>query len=537
MPDLAPGASWAPLPDGLIVALGTWYGMARGHEAAALRDRLLTGAAVGDSPLVRRLLRKGVLAHGPAAKLLPGPAGDTTGLIVDQRAITPVILGPHVEPGRTGCLECWRLRRASLTTRPVAYRTLLADGRARAADPERRARLEAAAARAAALGEPGVAYEVRGPDLIRHPFLPVPGCPECGGTPEPAAGSELERLMVSSLTGPVVSLTTAADPVADPAADSAVEPAAVAQGVCVNLAHGTTRVIAAQGHAGTLAEARQRALHEFAERMAMSEPPFPPADVGCPLRGRTVQVRELATGRRSQAPAGDYYLHPAACEFSARPDRPSTNGAAAGSDFWSAAARGLLELLERDALMLTWRWNLRCPRWGGYTDLSHLHGVPTLVCRISGAVGSAADRTLGAAARRARAEARAVHGWLRHEQPTDDIADFTDHARYYLHPARREQLARLLPDESPRVPAPELPSDDRALVERLAKRLAGGGIQVWAADISTAWMRASGLHVVVVRSPQLYPLELGFGSAEVAERLRWRVGAAGSPNLDPVPLA
>jgi ribosomal protein S12 methylthiotransferase accessory factor YcaO len=525
---LSPGASWAPLPDGLIVALGSWYGTARGQEAVALRDQLLTGAEPTASLLVQRLLTRRVLTRWHAPEPLCGPPGDAAGLIVDERALTPALVGPYVEPGRTGCPECWRLRRASLTKLPFAYRTLLAEGRAFAAGPERRAELKAAAVRAAARGETGVAYELTAYGLIRHPFLPVPGCPDCGGSGHCAKRLELDQLMVSSLTGPVVSLT---------ATSVATGMTVVARGVSIDLAHRTTRLIGAQGHAATETEARQRALGEFAERLAMSEPPFTQAAQGCPLSGHTVEVRDLATGQRARMPATGYYLHPPACEFNAKPDRPSTNGAAAGADYWSAAARGLLELLERDALMLTWRWDLRRPRWGAYTDLSYLHGVPTLVCQHHGAVGSAADRTLAAAARRASAEAHAVHSWLKDGQPADDIADFTDHALYYLKPSRRDQLTRLLPDDSPHSAAPDLPSDDQALVELLANRLAGHGIRVYAADLSTPWMLASGLHVVVVRSPQLYPLELGFGSAEVAEGLRWRVGAARPALLDPVPLA
>jgi ribosomal protein S12 methylthiotransferase accessory factor YcaO len=334
--------------------------------------------------------------------------------------------------------------------------------------------------------------------------------------------------MVSALTGPVVSLTQSE-------ANAAFT--VIARGVAVDLAHHATRRIGGQACRGSNTEASELALSEFAERMAMSEPPFPPNSGECPLVGHMVEATELATGRRLRAPAADYYLHPETCEYNARPDRPTTSGAAAGSDYWSATARGLLELLERDALMLTWRWNMRRPGWHQYTDLSYIHGVPTLVCQLSGAVGSAADRTLRCAARRASAEARAVRDWLSGEQPQDSIAAFTDHALYYLHSSRREQLRRLLPDGTDRAPVADLPRDARRLVGLLAGRLASRGIQVYAADISAPWMLSSGLHVVVTRSPQLYPLELGFGSAAVAERLRWRAETTGPPLLDPVPLA
>lgn len=625
MPELvlAPGASWAPLKDGLIVSVGSWYAVARGPVADTLRCQLpgpayLPGAA--SSPLARQLIEAGALVTVPDA--VPGEQGrDRPGnlaeqiaaelgaewaaavarsglsvavvnddaaevnrrqirdgrpwLLVEGRAVTPVTIGPLFVPGQTGCLECWWTRCASLTSRPREYRSLLAGRRAVPAGAGQQRAIAGAAAAVVrrwlsgpAAAVAGAAYELAGaacdgagaapdaggPSLRRHPFLPVPGCPVCAGTGRPER-SRPGLLMISTRAGPVVRLTRARS--------SGSEWAAAARGVTVDTAHGTTRVTAGDGRGRSAAQATRRALHEFAERMAMSEPPAgragPGGPDGCPLAGQMIAVQELASGERTWAPAADYYLHPRTC-LPGPALRPTTNGAAAGAGFWAAAERGLLELLERDALILTWRWGLPRSRWvapwpqqpgvtATYTDLSQVHGVPTIACIVSGtnqgrtvrAVGSAAARTAGAAARHALSEARSVYQWLAEAAPdAGPIKEFTDHARYYLRPERRDVLLRLQPDSGPAAGQPgEVPGPggSREFVRSLAHRLAERGIHVYAADLTTPWMRAVGLRVVVVRSAQLYPLELGTGSAAVAERLRWRVGLAGPPFLEPLPLA
>ena len=74
--ELAPYASWAPLPDGMIAGVGTWYGLARGQTAAEVRDGLtvapgrlsMTGSG---RPVLERLSQHGVLR---AAGLPPCPS-------------------------------------------------------------------------------------------------------------------------------------------------------------------------------------------------------------------------------------------------------------------------------------------------------------------------------------------------------------------------------------------------------------------------------------------------------------------------------
>ncbi|BCB82886.1 hypothetical protein Psuf_001990 [Phytohabitans suffuscus] len=424
----------------------------------------------------------------------------------------------------------------------------------------------------------GVAHEIAttadGYRVVRHPYLPVAGCPACGGRQRAGRGTGgLRRAVVSPLAGPVLTLTETGS------ADGGWH--AAARGVTIDTVHGSTLTVGGDGRAPTRGGARRRALAEFVERMALSEPAPPPrtgddrtlwttsAAAGeppdCPLEGAAVVVRDLATGERGLARAGDFHLHPESCALSRGPRRPSTSGAAAGGGLWTAIERGLFELLERDALMLAWRFDLPRPQWpygdpapaadltARYTDLSYLHGVPTVVCVVTGtgegggirAVGSASDRTAAAAARRALGEAVAVHRWLRHDEvpgETMTFTRFTDNAVHYLHPDRRHLVDRLAPDGRPGWAAetggPRVEGTSRQVVAAVAGQLLARGIRVYAADLTPAWARGAGLRVAVTRSPHLYPLELGPAAEPAAEMFRWRLpGGAGPAFPQPVPLA
>ncbi|MFI7232129.1 YcaO-like family protein [Nonomuraea angiospora] len=402
----------------------------------------------------------------------------------------------------------------------------------------------------------------------------------------------LEQALVSARTGPVFEVTEHA-----PHTHGGADWLVIASGVAVDRLHGAFIPTSGAGRSPDQASGRRNALYECAERLALREPPGRgqgPAGPGCPLAGRTVPVRDLASGAMLDRPAGDFYLHPPPCPRAAGPDRPTSNGAAAGDSYWSAVERGLLELLERDALMTTWRFGLRPPRLPaddlvpdqvealrgqGLTltlaDLSPLHGLPIVVCVAGGqvdghlvrTVGSAADRTLRRAAARAAVEAGSVHQVAaerlrlgRHEELT--FGDFVDHAFYYLDPDKARLLdlfdsgpvatarAAALGDGSGQTGSGQTGSgqtdcgQDRSEqnVRALAERLARAGVAIHAADITPAWLRPHGIHTIVARSPDLYPLELGPGSPDLARRLRRHPArealVSGRPvNLAPIPLA
>ncbi|MET7333183.1 YcaO-like family protein [Nonomuraea sp. NPDC005650] len=410
------------------------------------------------------------------------------------------------------------------------------------------------------------------------PDHPLPDRAILTGVPDlwrPARRPELADRLVSRRTGPVIRVEETA-----PEQGGAWRVAVA--GASVDRVHPAVRPATGGSRAPSRDEARRKAFSEFAERLVLQEPPYPtgsPASDGdCPLTTMPLHVRELATGDTRVHPAAGYYLHPASCPLAGRSDRPSSNGAAAGESYWQAVERGLLELLERDALMTTWRYGLRPPRLSpaGFADdeteellrrgfrlslvnLSAAHGIPTVVCLLRGrvdgradgqavaTVGSAADRTLSRAVARAAGEAVSVLEACAHHLasgPSGELAldDFVEHAFHYLDPGRIGLLDRLDSATAVDSEAPELAGDSRTLVEEIAAGLAAREISVYAADLTPPWLAAMGTRTVVTRSPDLYPLELGHGSPALAGRLarhasRRALVDATRVHLEPVPLA
>ncbi|MET7333184.1 TOMM precursor leader peptide-binding protein [Nonomuraea sp. NPDC005650] len=271
----APYASWAPIPDGLVVAAGDWYGVVRGQAACDVRDQLAGGHGVSgaSAPLVGRLAEQGVLQRAGTADssylalLRAGKAADrpverelpqaitvqgrdglgdaiaellgaelgarrvdvhrdrgfhpcpadrlavvvagtedaselpevnraflksgTSWILVDSRAVVPVLVGPLFVPEETGCLECLWTRRSSTVIHPNEYGALLRDRTAGAAGPWHRHMVAGLAASLVLgwvlAGDPwlrGACFELsldEGPAISRHEHLPVPSCPACGG--------------------------------------------------------------------------------------------------------------------------------------------------------------------------------------------------------------------------------------------------------------------------------------------------------------------------------------------------------------------
>ncbi|WP_157099250.1 TOMM precursor leader peptide-binding protein [Microbispora sp. ATCC PTA-5024] len=671
---LHPLAGWAPLPDGLVVALGTWYGVARGGPARRLRERLdgETGAVGLDDRDVRPLLddlrkagvvretvevppyawfraaenRTGIQGPGrghtdPGAVAVHGrgdvadtiygilsrelsglpvavthhvdlpEGGDALAvvvtdepnasglgqvnegltrsrapwLLVDLRGAAPHHVGPLIVPGRSGCLDCFRRRRSANVAHPREYELLLRERRSAPPGPwlaHMVAGLAAGVALAWLTGAdatlPGSFLELSAGDVTtvtRHRYVPVPGCVVCGDrAPAPAPAPLSIETLVSRQAGPARETVVTRDSTARGVRVTVV-------GASVDPMHGAVVDVGGEGRCETEAGARVRALAEFAERLVLREPPRslagadrPGEPSGCPLSGRLIEAVDLHTGAPVARPAGEFYLHPPGCPVNSRPDRPSSNGAAAGGSADEALERALFELLERDALMVTWRCRLSPPRVAGdalkreldllrsrrlepsLVDLSGIHAVPTVLCVLRGrsagrpvrAVGSAADRTIERAARRAMGEAAAVYGLAATRQATAPGApltfdDYADNAYYHLTDASGTGFDRLDADaRSGTAKCPELGGTSAEVVARLAHALDRRGIGVFTADLTPPWLSDRGLRVVVARSPDLYPLELGPGDRDLADRLlrhpcRAVLAGPDGPDLAPVPLA
>ena len=253
----------------------------------------------------------------------------------------------------------------------------------------------------------------------------------------------------------------------------------------------------------------------------------------------------------------------------------TSNGLACGATWDEAVATALLEVLERDAFMLTWYCRLSLPRldWGddaastayeerylaptaltwSAVDLSCFWGVPTVLgvvhARGDGAlgVGAGSAATVTDALRKAAAEAFAVRSWAREQARENgrrefapdfsDVTSFADHVEFYADAERARHAAFL--DASPvRRPVGEvraLPSTTpRELLDALLCALAAEELEAYAVDVTSPDVRAAGLHVAKVLVPELCQLD-------VAHRARYLGGprlytAAHRLGLVPAPL-
>ena len=231
----------------------------------------------------------------------------------------------------------------------------------------------------------------------------------------------------------------------------------------------------------------------------------------------------------------------------------TSNGTACGATFEEAVLSGLLELIERDAFMLTWYGRLSLPRldWSSapelaafddryfraaglhYSaiDLSCFHDVPTVAGIVHGnpgdgaplAVGAAAASTVGEAWQGALGEAFAVRAWARamsHEgrvrRFADDFSDldgFDDHIQLYANPEHATHAAFL--DASPEERlvgdvAPLEGKDVTGQIEALCRRLAARDVTAYAVDVTAPDIADAGLRVAKVVAPELQPLDVAY---------------------------
>ncbi len=368
---------------------------------------------------------------------------------------------------------------------------------------------------------------------------------------------------------------------------------------------GYRRVSAVGGRGLTATEARTGAVFEAFERYALSiyrrddltvtghrtvtaggaaalDPvdlagagadPIPPDQ---PLTWTT--ATSLVTGGEVEVPAQLVYLPYAFPDGEPVLRDPLTTGAAAGLDPGFAIRNGLLEVVERDAVMLLHHLRLRPPRLAPAvfdgTDVPHLldelarHGLEctlfhvdsrlpahVVVCRIDDptgvgpaqSLGSKAATTVADAARGAILEAALLRRALRlRHRKVRTVAEhyladpttidclqarsyvwaqpeMTPHLKY-LSAARTEVVDR--PED-----VPERWSGDWPLVEQAAA--AGGDVLV--VDVTTPDLADLGVCVVKVLVPGLQPMHLSEQHRSWTRRLLTFGGARTPEALNPVP--
>lgn len=285
----------------------------------------------------------------------------------------------------------------------------------------------------------------------------------------------------------------------------------------------------------------------------------------------------LPEGRPAYLPAQLVYLSDELARGETRIGYSTSSGLACGASREEAALNALLELVERDAFVLTWSNRLSLPRleWSGdaelvdlerryfaatgsryaVVDLSVFLRVPTALAVVHGedsdgaalGVGAGSGPTIGEAWLKALSEAYAVRGWARTMRLTEpdrsfrpdfaDVETFADHIRLYAHPGHAPQAAFL--DGSPQVrDVREIPPLEGgrplAWIAAIAQRLQGVGASAYAVDVTSPDIRQAGLHVVKVISPELCQLDVAFRARFLGGRRLYR--AAYDLGLRPAPL-
>jgi ribosomal protein S12 methylthiotransferase accessory factor len=232
--------------------------------------------------------------------------------------------------------------------------------------------------------------------------------------------------------------------------------------------------------------------------------------------------------------------------------RATSNGLACHTDPGEATLAAFLEVLERDAFMLTWKSRLSWPLLDWRTnddlvdfenafvrptglrahavDLSRVWCVPCAAAVVRSdapgraplGVGAAAGVTIERAVSKAVDEAVRVRSWAealnRYAEPAPDpgdIREFDDHIRFYADRRNARRVAFL--DESrrrrdvTRVP----PLDGATTGERVAAlcaRLRRRSASAYAVDVTSPDVRDAGVTVVRVVAPELCALDVEHGA-------------------------
>lgn len=311
-------------------------------------------------------------------------------------------------------------------------------------------------------------------------------------------------------------------------------------------------------------------------------PNFPFAPFTRSTRLSFVEGFSLADGRPALLPRQLVHLHYGRSEPPI--GYPTSNGLACGPTLAEAVLAALLEVVERDAMMLVWANRLSLARltWLDdspiraveaqvfvptglrYTaiDTSAFFGVPATIGVVHGAHGDRAAVGIGAgcaprigdAWRTGLAEAFAVHRWLRGllaDSPTpieraEDVRSLEDHTLFHGTPDRAEGLAFLEAsgDKRSTTHVRDLPgATPGELIVEIVRRLSRQGVSAYAVDVTSPDVEELGLKVARVVAPQLCALDV-FGAApyrggERLYRASFEAGLVDAPltfeDLNPLP--
>jgi ribosomal protein S12 methylthiotransferase accessory factor len=225
----------------------------------------------------------------------------------------------------------------------------------------------------------------------------------------------------------------------------------------------------------------------------------------------------------------------------------TSTGLAFHPDPWRALRSGLLEVIERDAVMVSWlaragahelatslqwpdargtlvRFDRAIERYRLFALDSPL-GIPVVFALALGragqppvAVGAAADLTLSEACRKALIEARQTFEWTKYMRAVrrpipdrDEIVDLDDHVAFYLDATRLtafDHLLRLTPSSEIDLAVTEPVEGPAEQVRLILESAADAGIDCFSVDVTSPDVREFGWAIRALM-PQLYPLTVG----------------------------
>ncbi|GGL05255.1 hypothetical protein Sme01_63910 [Sphaerisporangium melleum] len=269
---------------------------------------------------------------------------------------------------------------------------------------------------------------------------------------------------------------------------------------------------------------------------------------GCPIHD-VDKTRPIRWTAATNLHTGETLLVPAVMVFLTFPELdaenfwiPISTGCAVHRSFEAAAVNALCELVERDAIALTWLLRRPLPPadagrltasarsiigwcadrgiasflYDATTDV----GVPVVLClqtaenapRASRLVGAACGFDVTALAEHALLETMGLRAGIENRATLPrryaDHRSVHDQAAVMAARSRREAFAFLSAPAPPCPPAAEDPGSDRGRLEYLLRRLAELGMTVLAADLTTRELRDSGHVAVRVIVPELQPMSV-----------------------------
>jgi ribosomal protein S12 methylthiotransferase accessory factor len=272
-----------------------------------------------------------------------------------------------------------------------------------------------------------------------------------------------------------------------------------------------------------------------------------------------VAGRSLSDGSPVFLPAQLVYLRPPDPAWAAI-GYPTSNGLACGASLEEALLAALLEVVERDAVMLAWNNRLSLPLldWSDDPPLRRLErrffapsgvsysvldgsvflGVPVAIAVVHGtpgeraalAVGAGCGATVATAWLKALSEAFGVLRWLRRHTLADPerrvvdpfrVTTFDDHMLFYAS-HEHARLASFL-DASPHrtrtrdVQPVEGETPKRRIAEVL-ERLAARDVTAYGVDVTAPDVRSLGLRVARVVAPELCALDVAHSARYLGGR-------------------